>query len=312
MIEVKRYDPSQKKQWEDFITKSRLDSFLLYRDFMDYHSDRFTDCSLMVYRKGKLDAVMPGNLDQDIFYSHQGLTYGGIILSQNTGSSDLLSYFVAINNLLKTLGTSNVIYKEIPFIYRKLPSQESSYALFKLNAEKIGCNLSSTIDQKNKLAFSESRKSGLRKAIKANIEIRQPSDFIDFWMVLEENLMKTHNKIPVHSLEEITMLREKFPENILNYNCVNEVETIAGCVLFVMKNVVHVQYISANETGKNSGALDLLFDYLINEKYAHVPYFDFGQSTEQMGAVLNENLIFQKEGFGGRGVTYDVYKYALD
>ena len=82
-------------------------------------------------------------------------------------------------------------------------------------------------------------------------------------------------------------------------------------MLFIMKNVVHVQYISANEKGKEIGALDLLFENLINEKYNHKDFFDFGQSTEQMGAVLNENLIFQKEGFGARGVCYDTYKYDI-
>ena len=57
--------------------------------------------------------------------------------------------------------------------------------------------------------------------------------------------------------------------------------------------------------------LDLLFDYLINHEYTNYPYFDFGQSTENMGSVLNESLIFQKEGFGGRGMCYDIYEYEL-
>jgi len=30
-----------------------------------------------------------------------------------------------------------------------------------------------------------------------------------------------------------------------------------------------------------------------------------------MGMHLNEQLIFQKEGFGGRGVVYETYKYNL-
>jgi hypothetical protein len=31
---------------------------------------------------------------------------------------------------------------------------------------------------------------------------------------------------------------------------------------------------------------------------------DFGNSNEQNGMYLNENLIAQKEGFGGRGTVY--------
>ena len=76
----------------------------------------------------------------------------------------------------------------------------------------------------------------------------------------------------------------------------------------IYKQIVHVQYISANYEGKELGALDMLFDYLINTQYKEYDYFDFGQSTEQMGNFLNENLLFQKEGFGGRGVIYPVYE----
>ena len=91
----------------------------------------------------------------------------------------------------------------------------------------------------------------------------------------------------------------------------NEDQPLGGTLLYLTKQVVHTQYISANIAGKESGALDLLFDYLINQKYTDYPYFDFGQSTEEMGNILNESLIFQKEGFGGRGITYDVYEYGL-
>ena len=86
---------------------------------------------------------------------------------------------------------------------------------------------------------------------------------------------------------------------------------LGGTVLFVMQRVVHTQYISANLEGKELGALDLLFDYLINQEYTKFPVFDFGTSNENMGHVLNEALIFQKEGFGGRGVVCDIYEYDL-
>ena len=132
-----------------------------------------------------------------------------------------------------------------------------------------------------------------------------------FWKLLEENLITTHGTFPVHSLPEIQYLHSKFPNQIKLYVAKASHEIIAGTVLFVMKNVIHVQYISASINGKKTGALDLLFDKLINSIYCNIPIFDFGQSTEQMGNYLNENLIFQKEGFGGRGVVFDIYKYLI-
>ncbi|KAB1155807.1 GNAT family N-acetyltransferase [Flavobacterium luteum] len=311
MIEIIKYESSRSNEWDNFVSNSRIDSFIFFRDFMDYHSHKFVDFSLMIYKKGNLDAVIPGNIDNDIFYSHQGLTYGGVITSVNSKTVDIINYFNTINIFLKNNGLKRVVYKSIPYIYNKLPTQEDLYVLFKLKAQKIACNISSTIYQNNKLPFIELRKRGSKKAKVNNVEIIKTTDFRDFWTVLEDNLIATHGVKPVHTINEITFLHKKFPDNIVGYTCLLDSKVIAGCVLFVMKNVVHVQYISANDKGKEVGALDLLFENLIIEKYNHKDFFDFGQSTEQMGAVLNENLIFQKEGFGARGVCYDTYKYDI-
>ena len=74
MLEIVRYTPDQKQAWNDFVSRSKNGTFLLDRNYMDYHADRFTDHSLMVYRRDKLYALLPGNIAGDTFYSHQGLT----------------------------------------------------------------------------------------------------------------------------------------------------------------------------------------------------------------------------------------------
>ena len=85
---------------------------------------------------------------------------------------------------------------------------------------------------------------------------------------------------------------------------------LGGALIFETPQVIHTQYISASPEGKSLGSLDLLFDYLINKVYAdRQGYFDFGKSTEANGQKLNAPLIFQKEGFGGRGVCYDSYEW---
>lgn len=311
MIEIKKYDSQDKFAWDGFLTNSRVDTFLFYRDFMDYHSDRFTDNSYLFYRKGKIAAILPGNVSDSVFYSHQGLTYGGFVTSPKLGVTDIMELFKLLNFELSKEGIKEVVYKPTPFIYHLIPSQEDIYALFLLNAKKIGCNISSTIKQINKLAFTESRKSGIRKAKKTNVEILESEDFYSFWEILENNLKSIYGKKPVHNVEEMILLYTRFKRNIKLYLAKFDDTVVGGCVLFLMKNIVHVQYIAANGIGKNIGALDLLFDKLINEIYFEYQIFDFGQSTEQMGIYLNENLIFQKEGFGGRGIVYEIYEYLI-
>lgn len=311
MISIKKYEGSNKNEWNECLFQSKNATFLLNRNYMDYHSDRFTDLSLMIYRKDKLVALFPANITDNIVYSHQGLTYGGLIYSNKLSLTDILMIFEKIIQFYKECDVEKIVYKAIPYIYSSYPAQEDLYVLFRNKAELIGCNLSSTIPLKNRIKFIESRKSGIRKARNNQIVCEFSEDYHSFWNVLNANLGTKHNVKPVHHIGEIEYLHSLFPENIRLYVAKKDGNVLAGALLYINRNIVHTQYISADLEGKESGALDLLFDYLINDQYKEFEYFDFGQSTEQMGNYLNENLLFQKEGFGGRGVVYNIYQLNL-
>jgi hypothetical protein len=75
--------------------------------------------------------------------------------------------------------------------------------------------------------------------------------------------------------------------------------------------VAHAQYIAASDAGRETGALDGLFQHLISLHAATHRYFDFGISNTDQGRVLNEGLVRQKEEFGGGAVVHDVYRATL-
>lgn len=140
--------------------------------------------------------------------------------------------------------------------------------------------------------------------------MEESDDLAAFWQMLDDNLASRHHTHPVHSLDELRLLQGRFPQQIHLYLIYNkEKEPVGGTWVFDTGQVVHTQYIASTEEGKAHGALDLLFDELINRRYREGIYLDFGKSTEKGGRVLNEHLIFQKEGFGGRGVCYDTYEW---
>lgn len=311
-MEIRRYRREDKELWNSFVSKARNATFLFDRNYMDYHADRFDDNSFMFYHKGKLKAVLPANVAGDTLYSHQGLTYGGLLLDKKATVEDVLECFDSLNSWLRENGISKVVYKALPWIYQQYPSEEDLYALtWKCKAQLISRNIASTIVIDNKLKFAESRKSGIRKALSLNIEVGESNDVDGFWHVLEDNLGNRYNAKPVHTANEMKLLMSRFPNNIRLYVAKMNGEIVGGTLIYVTSQVVHTQYISASVEGKKHGALDLLFDYIINKVYANCRYFDFGKSTEQGGAYLNEPLIFQKEGFGGRGVCYDWYQWEL-
>lgn len=310
---IRRYSKSLNKSWDEFVDNSKNGTFLLKRDYMDYHSDRFLDMSLMIYKKNKLFGLLPGNYKGEKFWTHQGLTYGGLIMNSKMTANECIEVFKEINLFFKYIGIKTVIYKPTPYIYHKIPAQEDIYALFVVsNAKLISRCISSTIYEGSRLKFIESRKSGVRKALMKGLRIEESEEIRSFWIILDNNLRKNHNTKPVHSADELLLLKRKFPQNIKLYIVKNiSDEIVGGTLIYVTDQVVHTQYISATEEGKYSGALDFLFDFLINERFTNYPYFDFGHSTENNGKFLNNSLIFQKEGFGGRGICYDIYEYEI-
>lgn len=323
MITVTRYTPQNHQTWNEFVKQSRQGTFLFDRNYMDYHQDRFHDHSLMIYYKDKLYALLPANevvsasnneIPQKELVSHQGLTYGGLLTCNKMTAELTCETFEAIGNYLKQEDFSKLTYKAIPWIYHKIPSEEDLYALIHVGKASLSAReISTTILLQNKLRFSEQRRRGVNKAKKNSLIIRQSSqeDVFAFWNILNNNLQQKYHTRPVHSNEELQLLMSRFPENIIGYSVLKDEEVIAGTIIFITPQVIHTQYIGASEKGKEEGALDLLFDYLINQKKWNAPYFDFGKSTEDRGNYLNTNLIHQKEGFGGRGVAYDTYEWTL-
>ncbi len=202
----------------------------------------------------------------------------------------------------------------MPWIYQQLPAEEDLYAIFnRCQARLMVRNVSSTIEQAKALKWRRIRQFGADKAYKEGISVAcDDNAYADFWQVLTENLQHTYHTRPVHTLAEISLLHGAFPDNIRLYVARLNDKVIGGTVLFITPQVVHAQYISATPEGKHLHAIDAIFRKVLTEDYRDCCYFDFGISNEDRGRYLNEGLIYQKEGFGGRAVCYDWYDWNVE
>lgn len=312
MIDIRHYEPQSASEWNAFVAESKNGTFLFDRRYMDYHSDRFADSSLMVYRDGRLFALLPANREGDVLCSHRGLTYGGLVTGPSATASAVVEAFEAVNAYLRGEGLRRVVYKAVPWIYHRVPAEEDLYALFRVcRARLVARDISSAIMQPHRLKWHRDRRYGINRCRNNGVAVELSDDFEGFWPVLEDNLMRSHGARPVHSLGEIRLLKSRFPDNILLYVARRDGRVLGGTVLYVTPQVVHAQYISASAEGKALRVIDAIYDRILNGDFADCPYFDFGKSTEDCGRVLNESLIYQKEGFGGRGVCYDWYEWSL-
>lgn len=312
MFEIKPYSPEMKSEWDAFVGASKNGLFLFFRDYMDYHHDRFEDYSIVVYRQNKLYALLPANISHDVLYTHQGLTFGGLIVNEHFTAADSIIVFKLINTYLRNEGIRKVVYKAIPWLYHQQPAEEDLYAIYRTtNAKLVARDISTAIQLDMPLAYNEMRNRGIKKALHHGIMVEESNRWTDFWEVLMANLQTKYHVSPVHSLSEIRMLKARFPNNIRLFTAQLNNRVLGGTVVYEYGNVAHTQYISASLEGKKLHALDLLLDKLIHEVYQDKTWFDFGKSTEQQGTILNEGLIFQKESFGGRAVCYDWYEWNL-
>lgn len=308
-MKIKKYNESDKKIWDEFVSLAKNKHFLFFRDFMEYHSDRFNDHSLMFFDDSqKLLAILPANSAEGVLFSHQGLTFGGLVIKTSAKQNEVNEIFNAIPPYLKMNGFSSLIYKKMPYIYHSFPCDEDLYSLFMVNASLIRRDVSSTIKVSNPIKYSEGRKRIIKKANASGISYQESDDLLGFWDNLTNVLMSGHGAKPVHSYDEIVSLKKMFPEQIKVYAAyINEMQ-VAGVVIFLADNAAHTQYLYNTDIGRNIGALDGLIDHLVKTVFFDKEYFDFGISNENQGRYLNEGLISQKERFGARAIVHDFYE----
>ncbi|MGE8537933.1 MAG: GNAT family N-acetyltransferase [Acinetobacter sp.] len=309
---IKKYEYSDKNEWNNFLLNCKNYHFMFNRDFIEYHSDRFEDFSLIFKNdKNKIMALLPGNIKDNIFYSHQGLTFGGFLIDRTCRAIDMLSIFSELKSFLKENNIKKIIYKCIPSIYHNYPAQEDLYALFLNEASLYRRDISASIDLQDDFSYSKSKKWSINKAKKSGLtyeEVEQPSMV---WEVIRGVLHQHHNQKPVHNEAEIDLLKSRFPNNIRAYKCCFKGHIVAAAVTFETEKVVHLQYLASNDKGREERALDLLIDFLINKSMKCAKIFDFGISNEKEGKFLNTGLINQKESFGARAIVHDFYSIDL-
>lgn len=311
MVTIKRYSPADRPAWDSFVDSAKNATFLHRRGYMDYHADRFEDFSLMAYdSRGRLIALLPANVKESALYSHQGLTYGGWLTPvRHFSAVTMLEVFDAMMAFLRGQGITQLIYKAMPYIYHRYPADEDIYALFRHGARIVECDISATAIGGSPLnKYGNSTKLNIKKTKRTGLSVVESQDFAEFWTMLESHLQNRYGVRPVHTLAEIELLRGRFPKQIRLFVVKREGRTIAGCVFYVTDTVAHAQYTGNTEEGMRLDAVAYLHDYLMNEVFRGMPYYDFGTCNERQGLYLNEGLIVQKNGLGGRGVAYVTYK----
>jgi hypothetical protein len=306
---VTRYVTSDYLNWNAFVDQAKNATFLFHRDFMEYHQDRFEDFSLLIFEKNKIVAILPANRLGDTVYSHQGLTYGGLVLLFDSKLSDVIYIFKALLNYLNNHGIAKLNLKKIPSIYCDTFSDEIDYLIYICKGITVMKHNVSVIKLDSGFKISKSRRECINRGNNRNLIIKEETNLETFWNeLLIPNLMDKYGAKPVHTLDEIMHLRSKFPNNIRHFNVYDAEALVCGTTVFITKNTVKPQYISGSEHNNALGSIDFLYHYLITAIAKNKTFFDLGPSHENNGLSIVKNINFWKESFGAHSLVQEFYE----
>lgn len=319
-MRARAFTPDDAERWDAFCAGALNATFLHTRRFLSYHGGRFADRSLVLEDDaGRWLGVLPAAADPSdarTVVSHPGLTYGGVLQKGGLRGEAMLDAFAAAAaHWREGQGHRTLRYKAVPRIYHRAPADDDLYALFRLGAPRVRCDLSSTVDLAHPLPVGERRRRTLKKALAAGVAVEEGGAALaaELWPVIEAVLAARHDTRPVHSLAEIDTLIGRFPEAIRVVAARHEKRVVAGTVLFIAGETTHTQYLSSDETGQALGALDLVIDAQIRAaRERGARWFDFGISNEDQGRTLNHGLHRYKSEFGAGGTVHEFFELDLE
>lgn len=320
-VKLEEYTDIYADRWDRFVLKESINgTFLQTRKFLNYHpKDRFTDSSLVFLCGNNIVAVLPANynLAERKILSHQGSTYGGLILSKNSCKIQTLDMiFNELDSYFKVKGVKKISVAQTGSIYQRQKTSLIDYYFFLNGYEslaEIGYYIDVSDPNKNLLEdFSASRRRDYRYSLKNSFQFRtlnSDKDIEGFYKILLDNYTK-FDATPVHTLEELTDLyKNRIHEYIRFYGVFDGENMVAGAMIFLFdKKVFHTQYLAVRQNDIHRFINEFLYTNLINEAQEEgFEIISFGTATLEHGKVLNRNLAQYKEGYGTS--TYINYRY---
>ncbi|MDX5478809.1 MAG: hypothetical protein LPJ98_10165, partial [Cyclobacteriaceae bacterium] len=269
-ISIKPYSPDVKKDWDMVLDNSINGTFLHRREFIEYHGDRFEDASVILYYKNRPVAIFPANKVDNRIFSHQGLSYAGLIVIKGVTFSKQKAIIEALLEFFRMEGAVFLEIKFVPSIYCKESQDSLEYLWMQQGAKMAFSDLTYAIPHPS-AQLGRTKRWKIRKSHLRGIEVRLSNNFKAFWEeLLAPNLMERFGLQPAHSLQEIIHLNTLFPDSIKLFLAIENHEILGGTCLFITERVTHAQYIATSAKGKKYRALDYLFNHLIHHEFKHL------------------------------------------
>ncbi|MDF2159415.1 GNAT family N-acetyltransferase [Algoriphagus sp. CAU 1675] len=310
-ISIHPYQAELRELWDKLVRESSNGTFLHQRGFMEYHSDRFRDQSFLCMKDEQPLALLPLEGEEEKLYSHRGLTYAGWIFKRGLNGEEKKEILEASLEELRKRGVKELAVKTVPSFFCTETQNPYHHYLAEIGGE---------ISQVNEFYYTplpikiqdRGKRWGARKAFKNGVEIRPASELSDFWQeVLIPCLRERHATSPVHSLEEIQLLKSRFPKEIILWVACLDEELLAGSLLFLIGDTIHCQYIASTPKGRTLRSLDALMSHLMEKEFADKKGFSLGTAQDSKSGKPDQGLVQWKKSLGALPIPVPVYHFKL-
>jgi hypothetical protein len=307
-LRIEPYSPQYHAEWDRFVSESQGACFIFQRTFMDYHSQQYEDCSLMIKDGNKLLGLIPAHRKDRIFISHHGLSFGGWIYPKGIDQRGFERIVTVTLEFLRREGFEKMQVRQQPAFYstQAWDSQESLVKLgFEITAGKPVYGLALP-----KILKDRGKRWGVRKAERVGLRLVTQPLFERFWQDLLESYHLHKTGIPpVHSLSEIQYLAARHPDCITQQQVFLGDELLAGTTLFHYHGVTKVQYLASSERGRKLRAVDLMMQRLIET--CDSPWLDLGGVTSPLSGEEKISLSQWKESWGAQRFPVPTWEIRL-
>ena len=318
-MDITVFQPDQTPEWEAFVDAANNGNIFHLRQFLSYHPpERFRDHSLIFSKKGKIIALLPA-VDCEMegkrmLISHRGASYGGFVVRDTLSIREAFDLVTELTDYAQKQSFDSVDITPPPQIYLRRPSNYLDFAMLQNGFSYRKREISSVIPldfRRDEIlnTFNEGSRRAVRRGKKLGVQVRETDGlqhYEHFYAILKKNLKLRHGVTPTHSLDELLLLKDMFPERIKLFAAFTPEDImVAGVVMFICNaRVVLAFYISHDDDYQQYRGVNCLFhdivDWGIENQYG---FLDFGIFT--VNEDPNWGLARFKESFGAQGVFRD-------
>tara|TARA_B100000029_G_C17499803_1_gene932275 strand:- start:20 stop:967 length:948 start_codon:yes stop_codon:yes gene_type:complete len=307
---IKYKNNIHKGDWDQYVLNSNNGTIFHLRKFLSYHEDRaFQDSSLIFSENNQIIALFTGAIIQDSLHSHPGASFGGFVYNN-------ISYKACqqiINLLLKYTQEqklNKIIIVPPPFIYYQKYNESMEYCLGINKFKTTEYYISSFVElNQDPIKLIHNRKKRYINKLKDAVEIKESNDLDAFYPILLDNKSR-HNVKPTHSLSELKILKNSFPNKIKLLLSYKNKTVIGGALMFITNDnscILFYNMIDYKYQDLQVASLQI-YESLNWAKKNKIQFFDIGVSQiyENEKIIPHESLINFKEQFGAQAMIRKV------